>query len=239
MDGSPSSCWRRESAYQLSLAARLPSASIAYDRATSADEPIVFTIGSFAAHLPPASISTPAVTDQSCRGSMDWRRSSGFKDSKFQIRSNRDRRFLDRRLRPPPSTISSATRRPTSRLQFELACGDSLKLLAGSAKLQTPTSLASQRKHPLRFRPSTRLGPEVRRRRRLSPLFHARRAPPRYSPDASDDSVRPPRLVLRDRDQLVDCPLTGQHGSVIAKHVSFLIELPKKISFSLAAVASR
>ena len=53
----------------------------------------------------------------------------------------------------------------------------------------------------------------------------------RFVPEASDDADGPLALLPEIELELVECPLTGD-ASVIAKHVNFLIEMPKPISFS-------
>ena len=201
------------------------SISVSYDRATSPDEPIVFTVTNFV--LMPSGIDLDAtVTAQPARlNGLETK--FGFTDGKFQIRSNCITDFSLAGSGPlPPALVGNAT--ADIALQFGERDG-SLKLLAGSAELHATKLLHCE---PTRFEfEIDSLGLKFVDDGGYH-LYFTLSGSARYAPLASDDPSGPLAWLPAIQIQLIDCPLTG-NMTVIAKHIKFLVELPKKVSFSL------
>ena len=200
---------------------------ISYDRATSHEEPIVFNVSDFA--LTPKGINLRAeVSDKAARFNgleTQFRFTSGV----LQIHENRIAGFTIAGTGPlPPALVGDAVADVS--LQFGQTADSNLRLVRGAAKIKGSNLLQCK---PSRFEFSLDgLGLEFVDDGHADHLYFTLSGRARYAPLAGDNPSGPLAWLPNIEIQLVDCPLTG-NMQVIAQHVKFMVELPKKVRFSL------
>ena len=213
------------SAYQLKQGADCVF-ELQYTAATVKGSPIVFSVRNFA--LGPKGIDLDAsVAPRPARLSgVDTEFT--FTQGSFQIHQNQLTDFSIAGSGPlPPALVGSAT--ADIALQFHKPEGSGLKLVSGAAKLAGKNLLKCQ---GTRFQFSVdALGLKFVDDGGYH-LYFTVTGTAKFVPLASDDPGGPlawlPAIELR----LMECPLTGD-ARVISKHVQFLIEMPRKMTFSI------
>ncbi|MGP1373852.1 MAG: hypothetical protein ACTS3T_13570 [Almyronema sp.] len=195
---------------------------IAYTQASR--DPIVFIVEDFA--LSPKGISlTATVSDRPARlNGIDTQ--YRFHGSQLRIVDNEILDFTLSGSGPlPPKLVGDAM--ADISLQFKQVDGH-LKLVAGGAKIQGNKILDCK---GTRFRFSIdAMGLKFVNDDRFH-LYFTLTGSARFTLQKGDDRKNGALSLLPNiQIDLVDCPLTGD-ASVIAKHVKFLIELPKPIAF--------
>ncbi|WP_164000171.1 hypothetical protein [Pyxidicoccus caerfyrddinensis] len=207
--------------YQLQQA---PGASFEVKYLHVSDEPIVFAITDFA--LTPKGLNvTATVTDRPAKlNGLDTR--FRFNDSRLVIVENRVQDFTLNGSGPmPPALVGDAM----ADISLQLAQRDgALTLVSGGARLRGSKLLHCQSTRfefqvdaiGLRFVNDGRFH-----------LYFVLTGSAQFRLAESDDAEGALALLPKLRIDLVECPLTGD-ARVISKHVRFLIELPKPLSFS-------
>ncbi len=201
---------------------------IRYDRATTPDEPIIFRVSEFA--LTPRGVDLKAeVTDTPARFNgleTQFRFTSGT----LQLHESRLAGFTIAGSGPlPPALVGDAV--ADVALQFAQAPdGGTVRLVRGSAHIKGSNLLRCQAS---RFEFALDgLGLEFVEDGGADHLYFTLSGRARYAPLPGDDSSGPLAWLPKIEIQLVDCPLTG-NMRVIAQHIKFLVELPKKQTFDL------
>ncbi|MBE7384757.1 MAG: FlxA-like family protein [Leptolyngbya sp. SIO1E4] len=195
---------------------------IAYTKASR--DPIVFIVEDFA--ISPKGISlTATVSDRPARlNGIDTQ--YRFNGSQLRIVDNEILDFTLSGSGPlPPKLVGDAM--ADISLQFKQVEGN-LKLVAGAAKIQGNKILDCK---GTRFRFSIdAMGLKFVNDDRFH-IYFTLTGSARFVLQSGDDRQNGALSMLPNiQIDLVDCPLTGD-ASVIAKHVRFLIELPKPVSF--------
>jgi hypothetical protein len=217
--------------YALRLA---PGASIeiAYSRATSEDEPIRFLAEEFA--LTPKGLDLRAeVTDQPARFN-GLETQFKFKSGTLQIHESRVAGFTIAGSGPlPPALVGDAVAEIALLFAQQPSPGDAkagpVRLVRGLAKIKGSNLL---RCSASRFDFSLDgLGLEFVEHDNADHLYFTLSGRARYAPLPDDDPSGPLAWMPTIEIQLIDCPLTG-NMRVIAKHINFLVELPRPVSFS-------
>jgi hypothetical protein len=188
------------------------------------DEPITFMVSDFAVTARGISLNA-VVTDQPAKlNGIDTR--FRFVDTRIEIRENRIADFTLAGSGPlPPALVGDAT--ADLALQFGQR-GGGLTLIAGSARLRGSKLLDCR---GTRFRFSVDgLGVKFVNDGRYH-LYFTVTGSAEFVPGAGDDANGPLALLGKIRIDLVEAPLSGD-VKVLAKHVRFLVELPKPKSFS-------
>lgn len=196
---------------------------VLFTKATSKEQPIIFAISDFA--LTGGGVSVTArVTDSPARLN-GLNTQFRFTEGVLQIRENRIAGFTIAGSGPlPPALVGNAI--ADISLQFGERSGG-LELLAGAAQLRGSKLLKCQ---GTRFQFSIDgIGLKFVNDGRYH-LYFTLTGKARFVPFASDDSSGPLALLSAIELQLIECPLTGD-ASTLAKHIKFLIELPKKVTF--------
>jgi hypothetical protein len=200
-------------------------AVIEVDYTRASDEPITFSIRNLAISAKGLSI-TAAVTDRPARlNGVDTR--FRFNGSQLSIVENRIQDFTLSGSGPlPPALVGDAM--VDISLQFAQRNGN-LTLVEGHARIGGDKLLNCQ---GTRFQFSVdAIGLKFVNDEKFHLYFTITgSAQFRLAPGDSQDG--PLALLSAVKIELVDCPLTGD-ASVIARHVNFLIDLPKPVSFSL------
>uniref|UniRef100_UPI001041257A hypothetical protein n=1 Tax=Actinomadura roseirufa TaxID=2094049 RepID=UPI001041257A len=194
------------------------------DFTRASEEPITFSVRDFA--LTPKGVNLAAtVTDRPARLN-GLRTRFRFTDSGFVIRENRVADFTIAGSGPlPPDLVGDAT--ADIALQFAQREGGNLTLVQGAANLRGVKLLDCK---GTRFQFSVdALGLRFVDDGAFH-LYFTVTGSARFVPAPGDDADGPLALLGKIRIDLVQCPLTGD-ARVIAKHVKFLIELPKPVSF--------
>jgi hypothetical protein len=202
---------------------------VSYGRATKPDEPIVFKLTDFA--LTPKGIDFRAeVTDQPARFN-GLETQFKFTSGVLQVHESRIAGFTITGSGPlPPALVGDAV--ADVALQFaQRGDGGPVRLVRGSAKIKGSNLLHCQAS---RFSFSLDgLGLDFVDDAGADHLYFTLSGRASYNPiQGTDDPSGPLAWLPKIEIQLVDCPLTG-NMQVIAKHVKFLIPLPKKPKFSL------
>ncbi|MDX2970555.1 hypothetical protein [Kribbella solani] len=195
------------------------------DFTRASEEPITFSVTDFA--LTPKGVNLAAkVTDRPARLN-GLRTRFRFTDSGFTIRENRIADFTIAGSGPlPPDLVGDAT--ADIALQFAQRDGGNLTLVQGAANLRGNKLLDCK---GTRFQFSVdALGLRFVDDGAFH-LYFTVTGSAQFTPAPGDDADGPLALLGKVRIDLVQCPLTGD-ASVIAKHVKFLIELPKPVTFS-------
>ncbi|TDD58761.1 hypothetical protein E1263_17775 [Kribbella antibiotica] len=195
------------------------------DFTRASEEPITFSVKDFA--LTPKGVNLAAtVTDRPARLN-GLRTRFRFTDSGFTIRENRIADFTLAGSGPlPPDLVGDAT--ADIALQFAQRDGGNLTLVQGAANLRGVKLLDCK---GTRFQFSVdALGLRFVDDGAFH-LYFTVTGSAQFTPAPGDDSNGPLALLGKVRIDLVQCPLTGD-ASVIAKHVKFLIELPKPVTFN-------
>ena len=202
--------------------------TVSYDRATMPGEPIVFKLTDLG--ITPKGLDlTATITDQPARFN-GLETQFRFKPGELQVRENRVKGFTISGNGPlPPALIDNAS--ADVFLQFGQASdGGPVRLERGSAQIKGSNLLSC---HLTRFDFSLDgIGLEFVDDGGADHLFFTLSGKAKYAPIPGDDTSGPLSWLPKVEIQLVDCPLTG-NMKVIAKHVKFLVELPKKLTFSL------
>ena len=196
-----------------------------YDRVTVPGEPIVFRMTDFA--LGPKGVSvTASITDQPARlNGLETR--FRFTEGVLQIKENRIAGFTIAGSGPlPPALVGDAV--ADVALQFEQKEG-ALRLVSGAAQIKG-SKLLSCKASRFEFELDG-LGLRFVEDHGSDHLYFTLSGKARYKPLSGDDSGGALSWLPSIEIQLVDCPLTG-NMRVIAQHVNFLIELPRKLKFS-------
>jgi hypothetical protein len=205
--------------------------TIEYSRATLPDEPIVFRATEFA--LTPKGIDLVAlVTDTPARFN-GLETQFTFSSGALQIHESRLAGFTIAGTGALPKALVGPAMADVA-LQFAqldgVAHSGPVRLVRGSAKISGSNLLHCQ---STRFEFSLDgLGLEFVDDNGADHLYFTLTGRARYAPLPSDSSDGPLAWLPKIEIQLVDCPLTG-NMRVIARHVKFLIELPKPIKFDL------
>jgi hypothetical protein len=195
------------------------------DFTRASEEPITFSVRDFA--LTPKGVDLAAtVTDRPARLN-GLRTRFRFTDSGFVIRENRIADFTIAGSGPlPPDLVGDAT--ADIALQFAQREGGNLTLVQSAASLRGVKLLDCK---GTRFQFSVdALGLRFVDDGAFH-LYFTITGSAQFVPAPGDDSDGPLALLGKTRIDLVQCPLTGD-ARVIAKHVKFLMELPKPVSFS-------
>ena len=219
--------------YGLRLA---PGATIEidYTRATSADQPIKFLVSEFA--LTPKGIDLVAeVTDTPAKFN-GLETQFQFKSGSLQIHEGKVAGFTIAGSGPVPRSSATCATADIA-LQFAQVSSDvsnskpgGVRRVRGSAKLSGSNLLRCTRS---RFDFSVDgIGLEFVEDGGADHLYFTLSGRARYSPKPGDDKSGPLSWLPKVEIQLVDCPLTG-NMSVIAKHVKFMVELPRPVKFDL------
>ncbi len=207
--------------YQLQQA---PGAVFEVDFTKASDEPITFAVTDFA--LTPKGINlTATVTDKPARlNGIDTR--FRFHGSRFQIVENSIKNFTLSGSGPlPPALVGDAM--ADIALQFSQRNGN-LTLVAGGAQLRRNKLLHCK---GTRFQFSIdALGLKFVNDGKFH-LYFTLTGSAQFVLAASDDREGALALLPNIKIELLECPLTGD-ASAISKHVKFLMDLPKKVSFN-------
>ncbi|MEO0757481.1 MAG: hypothetical protein AAFY78_11475 [Cyanobacteria bacterium J06648_16] len=199
---------------------------ISYTKASR--DPIVFIVEDFAISSKGISL-TATVSDRPARlNGIDTQ--YRFHGSQLRIVDNEILDFTLSGSGPlPPKLVGDAM--ADIALQFKQVDG-SLKLVAGAAKIQGNKILDCK---GTRFRFSVdAMGLKFVNDDRFH-IYFTLTGSARFTLQKGDDRKNGALSMLPNiQIDLIDCPLTGD-ASVIAKHVKFLIELPKPISFPFLA----
>ncbi len=188
------------------------------------EEPITFSVTDFAVTSKGVSLNA-TVTDRPAKiNGIDTR--FRFNDTRVEIRENRIADFTLSGSGPlPPALVGDAT--ADLSLQFGVR-GGGLALIAGSARLKGNKLLDCR---GTRFRFSVdALGVKFVNDGRYH-LYFTLTGAAEFVPAAGDDADGALALLGKIRIDLVDAPLSGDM-KVLAKHVRFLVELPKPKSFN-------
>jgi hypothetical protein len=197
---------------------------VEYDKVTMPGDSIEFLVTDFA--ITPKGLNlTASITDKPARLN-GLETQFRFTEGVLQIQENRIAGFTISGSGPlPPDLVGDAV--ADIGLQFGEENGQ-LTLLRGSAKIKGPKLLSCK---ATRFEfELDALGLNFVREGGADHLYFTLSGKARYVMQAGDDSSGPLAWLPGIEIQLVDCPLTG-NARVIAKHVKFLIELPKKVRF--------
>ncbi|WP_242901149.1 hypothetical protein [Actinomadura terrae] len=195
------------------------------DFTRASEEPITFSVRDFA--LTPKGVNLAAtVTDRPARLN-GLRTRFRFTDSGFVIRENRIADFTIAGSGPlPPDLVGDAT--ADIALQFAQRDGGNLTLVQGAANLRGVKLLDCK---GTRFQFSVdALGLRFVDDGAFH-LYFTVTGSAQFVLAPGDDADGPLALLGKTRIDLVQCPLTGD-ARVIAKHVKFLVELPKPKSFN-------
>lgn len=196
---------------------------VEFSRATSHDQPIVFTLSDF--RLTPGGVSVNGRVADSPARLTGINEQFRFTEGSFQIRDNHLTDFSISGAGPlPPALVGNAV--ASISLQFGQRDGR-LELVAGAAQLRGTKLLKCQ---GTRFQFSVDgIGLKFVNDGHYH-LYFTITATARFVPFDTDDQSGPLAWLPAIELQLVECPLTGD-ASVIRKHIKFLIDLPKKKTF--------
>jgi hypothetical protein len=198
-----------------------------YTRATLEGDPIVFRVTDFA--LTPKGVDlTATVTDRPARFN-GLETKFRFTEGTFQVRENTIRDFSIAGSGPlPPALVGNAV--ADVALQFSQPDQGHLRLVRGGARLRGSKLLSCK---GTRFEFSLDgLGLEFVDDGGSYHLYFTLSGTAKYAPLPGDNPSGPLAWMPKIQLQLIDCPLTG-NMQVIARHVNFLVELPKKVTFPL------
>jgi hypothetical protein len=196
---------------------------VEFTRATKPDSPIIFAVSGFT--LAPGGVSlTARVTDSPARLN-GLETQFRFTEGALQIHDNRITDFSIAGSGPlPPALVGNAI--ADIALQFGERDGR-LELLAGIAQLRGSKLLHCQ---GTRFQFAIDgIGLKFVNDGRYH-LYFTLTGVARFAPFPGEDAGGPLAWLPAVELQLIECPLTGD-ASVIAKHIKFLVELPKKVTF--------
>jgi hypothetical protein len=188
------------------------------------EEPVVFAISDFALGGNGLNV-TATVKDQPAKlNGLDTR--FRFQGSKLEIRENRINDFTLMGSGPmPPALVGDATVDVALQLAQR---GGHLSLVSGSARLQGDQLLHCK---GTRFRFAIdALGLRFVQEDGFH-LYFTLTGSAQFTPAPGDDADGPLALLSNIKIDLVDCPLTGD-ARVIARHIKFMVELPKPVGFS-------
>lgn len=207
--------------YQVQMA---KGAVFELDYTQASQEPITFAISDFV--LSPKGINlTAEVTDRPARmNGIDTR--FRFHGSRLEIKENQIKDFTLAGSGPlPPALVGDAM--VDIALQFAQRNGN-LTLIEGSAQLQGNKLLDCK---GTRFQFSVdAIGLKFVNDGKFH-LYFTLTGSAQFVLVPGDDNEGALALLPKIKIDMIECPLTGD-ASVIAKHVQFLIELPKPLSFS-------
>ena len=196
---------------------------VEYSKATSKDQPIIFSVNHFA--ITDDGVDLDAVVSRRPAKLNGVNTSFTFTGGALQIRGSKVQGFsITGEGALPPALVGNAT--AAIALQFEQRDGG-LELISGAAKLMGQRLLSCK---GTRFDFSVDgLGLKFVNDGSYH-LYFTVTGTARYVPLESDSKNGPLAWLPGIELQLIDCPLAGDIR-VLAKHVRFLIELPKKQSF--------
>ncbi|HEY9816543.1 MAG TPA: hypothetical protein V6D20_12210, partial [Candidatus Obscuribacterales bacterium] len=200
-------------------------AVIEVDYTRASDDPITFALSNLAISAKGLSI-TAEVTDRPARlNGVDTR--FRFHGSRLSIVDNRVQDFTLAGSGPlPPALVGEAM--VDISLQFAQRNGN-LTLVEGGARIGGDKLLNCQ---GTRFQFSVdSIGLKFVNDDKFH-LYFTISGSAQYRLAPGDSTDGPLALLSAVKIELVDCPLTGD-ASVVARHVNFLIDLPKPVSFSL------
>ncbi|WP_315763637.1 hypothetical protein [Bradyrhizobium sp. SZCCHNS2005] len=196
-----------------------------FTKITSPSEPLVFVVENFA--LGPRGLNIDARM-QRCRASLNGVATRfEFQDASFQIRDNKITGFTIAGSGPlPPALVGDAS--ADIALQFGAGASGNLELLSAGAVLKGRNLLHCQ---GTRFELSIDgLGLRFVADGGNAHLYFTVTGVARFRPVPSDDSEGALAWLPKIEMQFVDCPLAGD-GSVLQKHISFHVEMPRKVAF--------
>jgi hypothetical protein len=198
---------------------------VSYDKVTMPGDSIEFLVTDFA--ITPKGLNlTASITDKPARLN-GLETQFRFTEGVLQIQENRIAGFTISGSGPlPPDLVGDAVADIDLRFVEE---NKQLTLMRGSAKIKGP-KLLSCRATRFEFELCA-MGLDFVREGGADHLYFTLSGKARYVLQAGDDSSGPLAWLPGVEIQLVNCPLTG-NARVIAKHVEFLIELPKKLPFN-------
>jgi hypothetical protein len=207
--------------YQLQLA---PGASLELAYTEISREPIVFRVTEFV--LSPQGLTlTAGITDTPVRlNGLDTK--FRFAGSQLRIVENKIQDLTIAGSGPlPPDLVGDAV--ADIALQFQQVEGG-LRLVSGGAQLRGDKPLVCK---GTRFQFSIDAIALKFVYDQKFHLYFALTGQAKFVPEPSDDKDGPLALLPEITLDLVECPLTGD-ASIIAKHISFLVEFPTPLSFS-------
>jgi hypothetical protein len=197
-----------------------------FTKITSPSEPLIFQVENFV--LGPRGLSIDASMKQ-CHARLNGVATQfEFKDASFQVRDNKITGFTVSGSGPlPPALVGDAS--ADVALQFGAGEDGSLQLLSAGAALKGRNLLHCQ---STRFELSIDgLGLRFINESGDYHLYFTVTGTARFKPIQSDDSEGPLAWLPKIEMQFVDCPLAGD-GSVLKNHISFNVEMPRKVAFS-------
>lgn len=152
-----------------------------------------------------------------------------FAQGSFQIRENKLTDFSIGGSGPlPPALVGSAT--ASIALQFHQDNTGNLTLVSGGAKLEGKNLLKC---NGTRFQFSVEaLGLKFVEQSGTYHLYFTVTGSAKFVPVSGDDPGGPLAWLPQIEMRLNECPLTGD-ARVISQHVQFLIEMPRKVTFSI------
>jgi hypothetical protein len=208
---------------------QLPGAkfTVSYDKATMPGDRIEFDISDFALTTKGVNV-TATITDKPARLN-GLETQFRFTEGAITITENRVASFSIAGTGPmPPDLVGDAV--VDVGLRFaQVGENHAVRLVCGEAKIRGP-KLLSCRSTRFEFELDG-LGLRFVHDGGADHLYFTVTGKARYKLQEVDDHSGPLAWLPGIEMQLVDCPLTG-NARVIAKHVTFLIELPKKVRFS-------
>lgn len=210
--------------YQLRLATGA-ELILSYSRATSKESPIKFTVTEFA--LTPGGITLTATIKNDPARLNGLQTQFTFTDGTLKIVDNQIAGFTICGSGPLPDKLIDNASADIA-LQFEQNSSGRLRLVSGAAQIKGP-KLLECRLTRFEFELDG-LGLKFVDDEGGYHLYFTLSGKARYKLQSGDDSSGALAWLPGIEMQLVDCPLTGDMR-VIAKHVKFLIDLPKKASF--------
>ena len=199
--------------------------TVAHDKATMPGESLEFAIRDFV--ISPKGLSlTASITDKPARLN-GLETQFRFTEGELKIIEGKIAGFTIAGSGPlPPDLVGDAVAEVA--LQFAQE-NNHVQLVRGSAKIRGP-KLLSCKSTRFEFELDS-LGLNFVHEGNADHLYFTLSGKARYKLQSGDDASGPLAWLPGIEIQLIDCPLTG-NARVIAKHVQFLIELPKKLRFS-------
>jgi hypothetical protein len=197
-----------------------------FTKITSPSEPLVFTVENFA--LGPRGLNIDAHMER-CHARLNGVATRfEFQDASFQVRDNKVTGFtISGSGALPPALVGDAS--ADVALQFGAGSTGNLELLSAGAALKGRNLLHCQ---GTRFELSIDgLGLRFVNDQGDYHLYFTVTGVARFRPVPSDDGEGPLAWLPKIEMQFIDCPLAGD-GSVLKKHISFNVEMPRKVAFN-------
>jgi len=208
--------------YQLQMA---EGAQLVIEYTKLSEDPIAFGISGFAISARGISLTAEVLNQPTKLNGIDTKFT--FEGTTLSIVENKIQDFTLMGSGPlPPALVGDAM--VDIMLQFGQKEDGNLDLISGGAKLQK-NKLLQAKNTRFNFQVDS-IGLKFVNENGFH-LFFIMTGSAAFSPARGDSKDGPLAPLSMIKIEFVDCPLTGD-ASVVAKHVNFLIELPKPISFS-------